>query len=92
VLPRLVGRSDLEPPETALADREVIWSALGVLSHRQRIAIVLRYYEDFTDEQIAQVLGCAQGTVRSLISRALPRLRASIENPKRPSALRGHPR
>lgn len=58
-----------------LAQRDALWKALDVLSARQRAAVVLRYFEDCSDETIAEVLGCAVGTARSLVSRSLPRLR-----------------
>ncbi|MGW0213172.1 SigE family RNA polymerase sigma factor [Micromonospora chokoriensis] len=57
-------------------DRDQIWSWLSRLPRRQRAALVLRYYEDLPDAEIANVLGCAVGTVRSSISRALATLRA----------------
>ncbi|SCE79109.1 SigE family RNA polymerase sigma factor [Micromonospora chokoriensis] len=56
-------------------DRDQIWSWLSRLPRRQRAALVLRYYEDLPDAEIADVLGCAVGTVRSSISRALATLR-----------------
>jgi RNA polymerase sigma-70 factor (sigma-E family) len=60
------------------ADRDQIWTMLAVLPRRQRAALVLRYYEDLPDAEIADVLGCAVGTVRSSISRALATLRAEL--------------
>jgi RNA polymerase sigma-70 factor (sigma-E family) len=60
----------------ARAARDELWSRLAQLSSRQRAALVLRYYEDLPDAEIAEVMGCAVGTVRSLISRALSALRA----------------
>ncbi|MEU8253203.1 SigE family RNA polymerase sigma factor [Micromonospora inaquosa] len=56
-------------------DRDQIWSWLSRLPRRQRAALVLRYYEDLPDIEIADILGCAVGTVRSSISRALATLR-----------------
>ena len=76
-----------EPDETvvvpvdhaqATADRDQIWSWLARLPRRQRAALVLRYYEDLPDAEIAEVLGCAVGTVRATISRALATLRAEL--------------
>ncbi|MEV1315652.1 SigE family RNA polymerase sigma factor [Micromonospora arborensis] len=60
----------------AAVDRDQIWSWLSRLPRRQRAALVLRYYEDLPDVEIADILGCAVGTVRSSISRALATLRA----------------
>jgi len=50
---------------------------IAVLPRRQRAALVMRYYEDSTDADIAAVLGCTEGTVRSHISRTLSTLRAN---------------
>ncbi|MEO3775708.1 SigE family RNA polymerase sigma factor [Micromonospora sp. B11E3] len=57
-------------------DRDQIWTWLARLPRRQRATLVLRYYEDLPDAEIAEILGCAVGTVRSSISRALATLRA----------------
>ena len=66
------GRRD----ETAEVDeRLAIWDELGQLSERQRAAIVLRFFHDLPDDEVAQVLDCRVGTVRSLISRSLSALR-----------------
>jgi RNA polymerase sigma-70 factor (sigma-E family) len=59
-------------------ERQELWDALGRLSRRQRAAIVLRFYEDLPETEVAQVLGCAPGTVKSLVSRGLERLRTEI--------------
>lgn len=59
-------------------DRDQLWSRLARLPRRQRAALVLRYYEDLPDAEIAEVLGCAVGTVRSSISRALATLRTDL--------------
>jgi RNA polymerase sigma-70 factor (sigma-E family) len=58
--------------------RHEMWARLGQLAPRQRAAIVLRYYEDLPDAEIAEILGCAVGTVRSQISRALESLRRAM--------------
>ena len=62
-------------PEDQIADRAQLWTALGALSARQRAALVLRYYEDLPDQQIAALLGCREASVRSLASRGLAVLR-----------------
>jgi RNA polymerase sigma-70 factor (sigma-E family) len=64
---------DSEDPD--LAARETMRGALLALPERQRAAIVLRFYEDLSEVQIAQVLGCRPGTVKSLVSRGLNSLR-----------------
>jgi RNA polymerase sigma-70 factor (sigma-E family) len=57
------------------ASREAAWALLGRLPRRQRAVLALRYYEDMSDDAIAEVLGCSAGTVRSQASRALAALR-----------------
>jgi RNA polymerase sigma-70 factor (sigma-E family) len=59
-----------------LAERDAMWRLLATLPDRQRAAIVLRYYDDLPDEEIADALGARPGTVRSLISRGLATLRS----------------
>ena len=56
-----------------------VFAALRELGDRERAAIVLRYYEDLPDQRIAEALGCSRATVRSLVHRAMPKLRARLE-------------
>jgi RNA polymerase sigma-70 factor (sigma-E family) len=60
---------DETPPDPAL------WAALAQLPPRQRAVIALRYYEDLTEAQTAQLLGVSAGTVKSQASRAMAKLR-----------------
>ena len=55
--------------------RAWLWQALQELPVRQRAAIVLRYYEDLTEAQTADAMGCAVGTVKSQVSSGLRKLR-----------------
>ena len=52
---------------------------VAALPRQQRAAIVLRYYEDLTEAQTAEILGCSIGTVKSHTSRALGNLRVSMK-------------
>jgi RNA polymerase sigma-70 factor (sigma-E family) len=61
--------------QEALAARDLVWRAIRQLPTRQRAVLVLRYYEDLSDADIAEVLGIRVGTVRSLAARAFARLR-----------------
>lgn len=55
------------------------WAAVAALPDQQRHAIVLRYYADQRVDDIAEVLGCPAGTVKSLIHRGLARIRERLE-------------
>ncbi|WP_130650960.1 SigE family RNA polymerase sigma factor [Egicoccus halophilus] len=56
------------------ADHDVVWQAIQRLPDRQRQAVVLRYYEDLTEAETAEILGCSVGTVKSQVSRGLARM------------------
>lgn len=71
-------------PAIRHAERDAMRSRIALLPRKQRAAIVLRYYEDRTDTEIAEVLGCTNGTVRSHLSLALKTLRTN-ENTGRQS-------
>ena len=79
-----VGAGSLEPASAApdhaqqYIEREVLLAGLGKLSRRQRAVLVLRYYEDRGDAEIAELLGCSPGTVRSHASRGLAALRVDM--------------
>jgi RNA polymerase sigma-70 factor (sigma-E family) len=59
-----------------VADRDFLLRALAELPPRQRAVLVLRYYCDLPEAEIADALGCTPGTVKSQASRGLARLRA----------------
>lgn len=63
-------------PDVALL--HTLRSALLRLPHRQRAAVVLRYYLDLPDADTADILRCRRGTVRSLVSRGMETLRAEL--------------
>jgi RNA polymerase sigma-70 factor (sigma-E family) len=87
---RIVPHADL--PETASradhaarhADRDAMQHAIEGLPRRQRAVIVLRYYEDLSDDDIAAVLGCTRSTVRGHAMRALRALRVQQAAPLAP--------
>jgi RNA polymerase sigma-70 factor (sigma-E family) len=62
-------------------DRDAIWRALLTLSPKQRTVIVLRYYEELTESEIAAVMGTTTGTVKSHAVRALRRLADVLSGP-----------
>ena len=67
------------PDDDAVLVADELWDALARLPHRHRAALVLRFYEDLPDRDIAALLGCREATVRSSIHRGLARLRKEIE-------------
>lgn len=75
----LDGHDVAGPDDATGADRrDATWRLLGTLPPRQRAVLVLRFYEDLPDRDIAAVLGCGEPTVRSNASRALATLRARL--------------
>jgi RNA polymerase sigma-70 factor (sigma-E family) len=64
-----------DPGEHHVVERDELWRALQSLAPRQRAVLVLRYYEDLSEQQIADTLGCSRGTVKSQASDALAALR-----------------
>jgi RNA polymerase sigma-70 factor (sigma-E family) len=61
-------------------DALAVRDALQSLSARQRAAVVLRYFEDLPEREIAELLGCRPGTVKSLLARSLLRLREVLDD------------
>jgi RNA polymerase sigma-70 factor, ECF subfamily len=67
--------------ETALHDREAagaLHRSLASLSPRQRMAVVLRYFQEMSTREIAAVLECSEGTARNILFRSLQKLRAVL--------------
>jgi RNA polymerase sigma-70 factor (sigma-E family) len=74
----LPDRAPAAGHETSVAERDVVWQALLGLPPRQRAALVLRFYEDLTEAQTADAMGCAVGTVKSQVAAALAKLRTTL--------------
>ncbi len=68
-------------PEERHGERDALLRAFAVLNRRERAAVVLRYYEGWDDAAIAEAIHTAPATVRSLLSRAMPKLRAALTSP-----------
>lgn len=62
-------------------ERDAMWTALAALPPRQRAVLVLRYYEDLSEAEIARVLDIAPGTVKSQAAKGLTRLRTLVPRP-----------
>jgi RNA polymerase sigma-70 factor (sigma-E family) len=67
-----------EPSLDQVADRVGLRDALLRLPPRSRAAIVLRYYEDLSEMQVAELMACRPGTVKSLVSHGMAQLREEI--------------
>jgi RNA polymerase sigma-70 factor (sigma-E family) len=85
---RLVDRMP-EVPEMAPGseDRLSIWPHVASLPPKQRAVVVLRYYEDLSEQQIAVALGCSPGTVKSNASLALKSLKTRMSAAGRRAAM-----
>lgn len=66
------------PPDPVTMVADEMWDVLLTLSPRQRAAIVLRFYEDLPDDEIASLLGCKVATVRTVVFRGLEKLRKEV--------------
>ena len=79
---RRVGRERARFPDlvtdTVAPETPIVLDALASLPYRQRAALVLKYYEDRPEAEIADALGCRPATVRSLVHRGLVALRKVI--------------
>jgi RNA polymerase sigma factor (sigma-70 family) len=58
-----------------VATRLAVRSVLAALTERQRAVVVLRLFDDLSEAQVAEILGCAVGTVKATMSQAMARLR-----------------
>ncbi|MEV0629467.1 SigE family RNA polymerase sigma factor [Nonomuraea wenchangensis] len=70
------GHHEAFPPD----EDQGLWEELAALPRRQRAVLVLRYYEQLSDAEIAKVLGISSGTVRSQAFRGLDKLRSSLSS------------
>lgn len=77
---KVENRHPFEPADDRLVPQATadFVAMLAPLSRRQRAALFLRFHEDLGEAEIAEMLGCRPGTVKSLISRALARLREGL--------------
>lgn len=66
----VVPARDVPDHGSAVDEREVLWNALSRLPDRQRACLVLRFYEDLAEREVAELLGYSTGTVKSHTHRA----------------------
>jgi RNA polymerase sigma-70 factor (sigma-E family) len=88
----VIGKHPQKPPPDmpsaehgmlVLAERSAVLAALRKLTDRQREAIVLRYYADFSEAEIAAAMGISRGAVKNHTARGMAALRAEMEQPDR---------
>jgi len=72
---RGVGSGHPPADDVRVDDRTDLWRALARLPRRQRAVVVLRFYEDLSEAETAEIMQCSVGTVKSQASRALAKLR-----------------
>jgi RNA polymerase sigma-70 factor (sigma-E family) len=65
-------------PSADHSERDAMWRTLQLLPPKQRTALVLRFYEDLGNAEVADAMGCPIGTAKSLIHRGLERLRTEV--------------
>jgi RNA polymerase sigma-70 factor (sigma-E family) len=75
--------TDAAPSPYDPAERDEVWRAIQRLPFRQRAAVVLRYYEDLSEEQTAATLRCSARAVNALMSRAMATLRRELAEEER---------
>jgi RNA polymerase sigma factor (sigma-70 family) len=66
------------PVAVGIPELDETWARLRRLPDRQRMAVVLRFYEDMSEADIAEAMSCRPGTVKSLIHRGLARVSAEV--------------
>lgn len=78
----VVSLSAVTPETEAVtaSEREMVVRALNRLSPEDRLIVALRFFEDMTQAEIAHVIGCPTGTVKSRLSRALTKLRRALSD------------
>jgi RNA polymerase sigma-70 factor (sigma-E family) len=83
-LERAYLRRESSRPQAAqedpdIASRDELWRALQRLPERQRAAVVLRYYEDRSEREVATTMRCSNAAAKSLIQRGMQTLRAQLD-------------
>ena len=77
-LRREAARSEPRHEDPDVASRDELWTAVQRLPERQRAAVVLRYYEDLSEREVATTIGCSAAAAKSLIARGMQALRADV--------------
>jgi RNA polymerase sigma-70 factor (sigma-E family) len=75
-----VPETAAQPPPAYDGQSEALWRFVQTLPRKQRAVIVLRYYEDLSEAEVADILGISTGTVKSQASRALAAMRTRVHD------------
>jgi len=75
--------------DSVVENHAALWPLVCTLPERQRAVVVLRYYEDLTERETAEVLGCSVGTVKSQAHDAIRALRRGLNEPHTGGVLEG---
>lgn len=75
---RRIHRAAAGQPTSYSTETHEMLGALAALPYKQRVAVALRYWDDWSDEQIAEALGCAPTSVRVLVHRGLATLKQEM--------------
>lgn len=79
----MVPERSIPDDSSGFAQRAELLEALGALPRRMRAVLVLRYWEDLSEAETAQIMGCSVGTVKAQASRGLARMRTVLPNETR---------
>jgi len=78
--PSRVERADRADISADAVERDALWRLITRLPPKQRVTVVLRFYEDLDDTAIAEIMGCSPATVRTHTMRALNALRQHVDS------------
>jgi len=65
-------------PDDEITNRDILWHAISSLPERQRAVVFFRYYQDLPERDVAEILSCSVGAVKSLNLRAMKKLREMV--------------
>lgn len=96
-IPAAYPRGAVPDPTAEIAERDYLLRALALLPPGQRAVLVLRYFDDLSEGETAEMLGCSIGTVKGQAARALDKLRGAVgpaanDLPASPRAARRKPK
>jgi RNA polymerase sigma-70 factor (sigma-E family) len=73
-----VGGDQIAQPAPEIEERDELWELILRLPYRQRAAVVLRFYEDLSEQQAGEILRCSPRAINALVSRAMAMLRDEL--------------